>query len=275
MTGVFSWSFWSSWKQTGTTSGTINKVFVSGFWLGEKKLFDMSPWRMACDSCSMHKLGLIGREMSLTLTVAAVRTMCTAACYVKWHCCTFWQQRAKTQRINYMVECALVQQTHTVNTYVSCRSSLHSNPQHPNTCLRRSTAPEVGCFHGNQAAAFDDGSHEMTPADSAGSSESPRGRIDGWMGEWVVVVGGVAERKCRKWSERQLPLAENELHNRSTARLTFAARVLLPGTKAGSDKNTVSQMRRSSNGSQPHHMTHVDSCVINFLGFGCEGRRNI
>lgn len=206
----------------------------------------MSPWRTACDSCSMHKLGLIGREMSLTLTVAAVRTMSAAACYVKWHCCTFWQQRAKTQSINYMVECALVQQTHTVNTYVSCRSSLHSNPQHPNTCLRRSTAPEVGCFHGNQAAAFDDGSHEMTPADSAGSSESPRGRIDGWMGEWVVVVGGVAERKYRKWSKRQLPLAENELHNHSTAHLTFAARVLLPGTKAGSDKNTVSQMRRST-----------------------------
>lgn len=241
---------------------------------------------MAVDSCSMHKLGLIGREISLTLTVAAARTMSTAACHSKWHCCNFWQQWAKPQSINYMVECALVQQTHTVNTYVSCRSSLHSNPQHPNTCLCRATSPEVGCFHGNQAAAFDDGSHEMTPADNAGSSESPRGRIDGWMGGWVVVVGGFAERNYGKWSERQLPLAETELHNHSTARLTFSAGVFLPGTKAGSDKNTVSRMRRSRNGSWPHQgrVDSHDSCwftcqkwksVINFLGFGCEGRRNI
>lgn len=108
-----------------------------------------------------------------------------------------------------MVECALVQQTHTVNTYVSCRSSLHSNPQHSNTCLLRSTSPEVGCFHGNQAAAFDDGSHEMTPADNAGSSESPRGRMDGWVGGWVG-DGGAAERNYgERESERQLFLAQN------------------------------------------------------------------
>lgn len=81
-----------------------------------------------------------------------------------------------------MVECALVQQTHKVNTYVSCRSCLHSNPLHLNTCLLRYASPEVGCFHGNQAAAFDDGSREMTPADKAGSSEARRGRMDGWMG---------------------------------------------------------------------------------------------
>lgn len=65
-----------------------------------------------------------------------------------------------------MVECALVQQTHTENTYVSPCSSLHSNPQHLNTRLHQSTSPEVGCFHGNQAAAFDDGTHEMTPVDN-------------------------------------------------------------------------------------------------------------
>lgn len=91
-----------------------------------------------------------------------------------------------------MVECALVQQTHKVNTYVSCRSCLHSNPLHLNTCLLRSASPEVGCFHGNQAAAFDDGSREMTPADKAGSSESRRGRMDGWM-DGRVSGGGVGE----------------------------------------------------------------------------------
>ena len=75
----------------------------------------------------------------------------------------------------------MVQQTCAVNTYVSRRSSLHGNPQHPNSCLLRSAAPEVGCFHGNQAAAFDDGSHETTPADNAGSSEPTRARMDGWL----------------------------------------------------------------------------------------------
>lgn len=45
--------------------------------------------------------------------------------------------------------------------------------------ILRYASPEVGCFHGNQAAAFDDGSHEMTPADNASSSESPTGREDG------------------------------------------------------------------------------------------------
>lgn len=143
-----------------------------------------------------------------------------------------------------MVECALVQQTHKVNTYVSCRSSLHSNPQHLNTCLLRSTSPEVGCFHGNQAAAFDDGSHEMTPADKAGSSESPRGRMDGWMGGRVSGGGGVAERNYGE-SDRQLRLAQTESH---TAHLTFPAGALYLTPKAGCDKNTVNQMRRRRDG---------------------------
>ena len=165
---------------------------------------------MAVDSCSMHKPGLIGGEISLTLTAAARPTSATA-CHLKWHCCNFRQQRANTLSINYMVECALVQQTHTVNTYVSCRSSLHSNPQHSNTCLLRSTSPEVGCFHGNRAAAFDDGSHETTPADNAGSSESRRGRMDGWAGgrrRWVFTERNYGERE----SERQLFLLQNLSH---------------------------------------------------------------
>lgn len=124
-----------------------------------------------------------------------------------------------------MVECALVQQTHTVNTYVSCRSSLHSNPQHSNTCLLRSTSPEVGCFHGNQAAAFDDGSHEMTPADNAGSSESPRGRVDGWAGGWAA-EGLQREIMEKEKAKRQLFLAETESRNHSTARLSFPAGVV-------------------------------------------------
>ena len=177
---------------------------------------------MAVDSCSMHKLSLIGGEISLTLTaVAAARPTCAAACHLKWHCCNFRQQRANTLSINYMVECALVQQTHTVNTYVSCRSSLHSNPQHPSACLLRSASPEVGCFHGNQAAAFDDGSHEMTPADNAGSSKSLRGRMDGWAGgwRWRGSQGDLMEK-------RQLFLEETESHNHSRARLAFPAGAL-------------------------------------------------
>lgn len=113
-----------------------------------------------------------------------------------------------------MVECALVQQTHTVNTYVSCRSSLHSNPQHSNTCLLRSTSPEVGCFHGNQAAAFDDGSHEMTPADNPGSSESPRGRMDGWAGGWRWRVS-----REKLWRNRKRHYFSHKLSHVTTAQL--------------------------------------------------------
>lgn len=216
---------------------------------------------MAVDSCSMHKLGLIGGEISLTLTAAA-RPMSAAACHLKWHCCNFRQQRANTLSINYMVECALVQQTHTVNTYVSCRSSLHSNPQHSNTCLLQSTSPEVGCFHGNQAAAFDDGSHEMTPADNAGSSESLRGRMDGRVGGGGA--GGFAERN---YGERQLFLAENESHNHGTACLAFPAGAVYlapkqaatgtPWTRWGIAETALSRIRADM-----IHMPHVDSCVI-------------
>lgn len=97
-----------------------------------------------------------------------------------------------------MAECALVQQTCAVNTYVSHRSSLHGNPQHPNSCLLRSAAPEVGCFHRNQAAAFDDGSHETTPADNAGSSESLRGRMDGWLSGGGGFGAFCGEKLCRE-----------------------------------------------------------------------------
>lgn len=187
-----------------------------------------------------------------------------------------------------MVECALVEQTHTVNTYVSCRSSLHSNPQQSNTCLLRSTSPKVGSFYGNQAAAFDDGSHEMTPADNAGSSESPRGRMDGWMCGWVGVSGGVAERNYGE-RERQLFLADTESYNHSTAHLFlfffFSSWSSLPGTDASSNRNTVNQMRHSRDSSQPHHGwrdLHA-SCwfmcqskgVITFFCLGCERERNV
>lgn len=158
-----------------------------------------------------------------------------------------------------MVECAVVQRTHTVNTYVSCRSSLHSNPQHSNTCLLRSTSPEVGCCHRNQAAAFDDGSHEMTPADNAGSSESPRGRMDGWLDGWVGGSGceGDVERNYgERESERQLCLAETESRNRSTACFFFPSWSGLPGSRADSDRNTRNQMRRNRDGSQPHQGWH-------------------
>lgn len=222
---------------------------------------------MAVDSCSVHKLGLIGGEISLTLTVAAARTMSTAACHSKWHCCSFWQQRAKPQSINYMVECALVQQTHTVNTYVSCRSSLHSNPQHPNTCLRRATSPEVGCFHGNQAAAFDDGSHEMTPADNAGSSESPRGRIDGWMGGGVVVVGGLRSEIME--SEAKDNCLLQKLSYTTTAQLASLSQLecfyLAPKqgvTRTRWARWGVAEMALGHIRAGLIHMTHVDSHVI-------------
>lgn len=180
---------------------------------------------MAVDSCSMHKPGLIGGEISLTLTVVA-RPTSAAACHLKWHCCNFRQQRANTLSINYMVECALVQQTHTVNTYVSCRSSLHGNPQH--SCLLRSTSPEVGCFHGNQAAAFDDGTHEMTPADNAGSSESQRGRMDGWAGgcQWWGLQREIIEKEKDNYF-----FAETKSYNRNTVRLAFLARAVYPAIK--------------------------------------------
>lgn len=198
---------------------------------------------MAVDSCSLHKLGLIGGEISLTLTAAA-RPTSAAACHLKWRCCNFRQQRANTLSINYMVECAVVQQTHTVNTYVSCRPSLHSNPQHSNTCLLRSTSPEEGCFHGNQAAAFDDGSHEMTPTDNAGSSEPPRGRMDGWAGGWRW--WGLSERNYgERESERQLFPAETESHSHSS--LFPAGAVYLAAKQAA----TGTPWTRWG-GSQPH-----------------------
>ena len=214
---------------------------------------------MAVDSCSMHKLSLIGGEISLTLTaVAAARPTSAAACHLKWHCCNFRQQRANTLSINYMVECALVQQTHTVNTYVSCRSSLHSNPQHPSACLLRSASPEVGCFHGNQAAAFDDGSHEMTPADNAGSSKSPRGRMDGWAGgwRWRGSRGDLMEKKTiisrRNWVTQTT--AEH-------ASLSQLERFTWHQSQ-GSDKNTVNQMRRSGDASQPHQEPAWFTCLM-------------
>lgn len=118
-------------------------------------------------------------------------------------------------------------------------------------------SPEVGCFHGNQAAAFDDGSHEMTPADSAGSSESPRWRMDGWVGGRVVVE--VAEKNITdKEKDSHFPQKLNHV----TASF-FPAGVVYLAPKAGSDRNIVNQMRRSRNGSQPHrpgwHASHL-SC---------------
>lgn len=148
----------------------------------------------------------------------------------------------------------MVQQTHKVNTYVSCRSSLHSNPQHLNTCLLRSTSPEVVCFHGNQAAVFDDGSHEMTSADKAGSSESPRGRMDGWMdgraggraGEWWW-WGGCGEKL---WRERQtITSCTNGVTQPQRSSPRFPSWSALPGAEAGCDKNTVNQTRRRRDGS--------------------------
>lgn len=230
---------------------------------------------MAVDSCSMHKLGLIGREISLTLTVA-VRPTSAAACHLKWHCCNFRQQRANTLSINYMVECALVQQTHTVNTYVSCRSSLHSNPQHSNTCLLRSTSPKVGCFHGNQAAAFDDGSHEMTPADNAGSSEREDGRMCGWVS--VGLQREIMEKeKDNYFSQKSC--------NRSTARFFFPAGAVYLALKqaaAGTRRTRwgIAETAPSHIRVGMIHMPHVDLCVIKksvikFFCLGCEVKRNV
>lgn len=239
---------------------------------------------MAVDSCSTHKLGLIGGEMSLTLTAAA-RPTSIAACHLKWHCCNFRQQQANTLSINYMVECALAQQTHTVNTYVSCRSSLHSNPQHSNTCLLRSTSPEVDCFHGNQAAAFDDGSHEMTPADNAGSSESPRGRMDGWMGGWVVLVG----KLWRKRKRRTIISHRNWVtYTNRTARLAFPAGAVYlaprqtatgtPCTRWGGDVSQPHQGWHDSHTScwfMYHKKNKFKKSAIKCLCLGCEGKRNV
>lgn len=118
-----------------------------------------------------------------------------------------------------MLECALVQQMHTVNTYVSCQSSLHSNSQHSNTRLHRSTTSEVGCFHGNQAAAFDDGSHEMAPADNAGSSEALRGRMDGRVGSVLGKLG--KEKAIGNYFSQKM----SHVHHRR-ARLSFPATVV-------------------------------------------------
>lgn len=93
---------------------------------------------------------------------------------------------------------------HTVNTYVSCQSRLHSNSPHSNARLLRSATSEVGCFHGNRAAAFNGGSRETTPADKAGSSDPPTPSET--EKEWAsgIRVGGTEN------GERQLFLVKSD-----------------------------------------------------------------
>lgn len=122
-----------------------------------------------------------------------------------------------------------MQQTHTVNTYVSRRSSLHSNPQHSNSHFLRSASSKVGCFHGNQAAAFDDGSHERTPTDNT-SSSSFLGWMDGWMTMGGLQREIVEKEKVRK---RKAFIFPQKLSHVTTSLLaSFPSCSGLPGAKA-------------------------------------------
>lgn len=96
------------------------------------------------------------------------------------------------------------QQTRAVNTYVRCCCSLHGNqtPPNPHPRLpRQRQHPPIrlpskwAVSMGTGQLPFDDGSHDVTPADSASSSESPAGRRwwegggkEGgrWVGGWML-----------------------------------------------------------------------------------------
>lgn len=106
----------------------------------------------------------MAREISLTLTAAAEGPSSVAAATSSDTVVISDGGKKNTPNINYAVECASARQTRAVNTYVSRRSSLHGNLQHPDACFLLYPSLEVDCFHGNHTAVFDG---ELEPTDKA------------------------------------------------------------------------------------------------------------
>lgn len=210
---------------------------------------------MAVDSCSMHKLGLIGGEISLTLTVAAaadelplpatwndIVVIFDSSEQTLW-ALIIWRNVARRNR-------------RTMNTYVSCRSSLHGNPQHYNTCLLRSSPLKWAVSMETRQPPLMMALMKWHPLIAPAP---PSLRDGGWMGGWVGgrVVVEVAEKNITdKEKDSHFPQKLNHV----TASF-FPAGVVYLAPKAGSDRNIVNQMRRSRNGSQPHrpgwHASHL------------------